>query len=89
MRQRARSQRSDIAPPNTSWRQDAVARACRSRPAAGGRASGARVARRTDVTTTATIVSVTVTKLVGIVPNASRKRELSGPDVTNAVVRDR
>ena len=41
------------------------------------------------MTTTATIVSVTVTKLVGIVPNAFWKRALSGPDVRNAVVRDR
>ncbi len=29
-----------------------------------------------------------VRKLVGIVPNASRNRALSGPATTNAVVRD-
>ncbi len=49
---------------------------------------GARVARSTDVTTTATIVSVTVRKLVGTVPKAFWKRALSGPEVRNAVVRD-
>ena len=49
---------------------------------------GALVARRTEVTTTATIVSVTVRKLVLTMPNALRKRSLSGPDAMYAVVRD-
>ena len=79
---------SPIAAAKTSSDEDAVWRDALALAGADSRASAPATPRSTDVTTTATIVSVTVRMLVLTVPNALWNSALSGPDVMNAVVRD-